>query len=140
MFKLRYLLVTLTVAMVASSAFGQVSLPGGKRKLPDVPDIAALRIERNVDILQVMHCGPSDGSLLPPGIVDTSFCLDGPLGKTGNVTPTVPACRFVVWQRPVAQPCPKCGAPFLTQRGGRGKRFLACWREGCDYRREIEDA
>jgi DNA topoisomerase I len=51
-----------------------------------------------------------------------------------------PTCRFVVWQRPVATPCPKCGAPFVTQRGGRGKRFAACWREGCDYRREIESA
>jgi DNA topoisomerase I len=51
-----------------------------------------------------------------------------------------PTCRFVVWQRPVTSPCPKCGAPFLTQRGGRGKRFVACWREGCDYRREIESA
>jgi DNA topoisomerase-1 len=51
-----------------------------------------------------------------------------------------PTCRFVVWQRPVALPCPKCGASFLTQRGGRGKRWLACWREGCNYRREIESA
>ncbi len=51
-----------------------------------------------------------------------------------------PTCRFVVWQRPVVTPCPKCGAPFLTQRGGRGKRFVACWREGCDYRRETESA
>ena len=51
-----------------------------------------------------------------------------------------PTCRFVVWQRPVATPCPKCGATFLTQRGGRGKRFVACWREGCDYRRETESA
>jgi DNA topoisomerase-1 len=51
-----------------------------------------------------------------------------------------PDCRFVVWQRPVATPCPKCGATFLTQRGGRGKRWLQCWREGCDYRRETESA
>jgi hypothetical protein len=35
---------------------------------------------------------------------------------------------------------PEVRRPFLTQRGGRGKRFLACWREGCDYRREIEGA
>ncbi len=49
-----------------------------------------------------------------------------------------PDCRFVVWQRPVVMPCPKCGATFLTQRGGRGKRWLQCWREGCDYRRETE--
>src|SRR5262245_25399053 len=51
-----------------------------------------------------------------------------------------PDCRFVVWQRPVATPCPKCAMPFLTQRGGRGKRWVACVREGCDYRRDAESA
>jgi DNA topoisomerase I len=51
-----------------------------------------------------------------------------------------PACKFVAWQRPVGSPCPKCGAPFLIARANRGKRFLACWREGCDYRRDAEDA
>jgi len=51
-----------------------------------------------------------------------------------------PDCRFVVWQRPVATPCPKCGMPFLTQRGGRGQRWVACAREGCDYRRDAESA
>jgi DNA topoisomerase-1 len=51
-----------------------------------------------------------------------------------------PTCRFVLWQRPVPVPCPKCGAPFLTQRAARGKRFLVCWREGCDYRRETDEA
>jgi ssDNA-binding Zn-finger/Zn-ribbon topoisomerase 1 len=40
----------------------------------------------------------------------------------------------------VVTPCPKCGAAFLTQRGARGKRWLQCWREGCDYRRETESA
>jgi DNA topoisomerase-1 len=49
-------------------------------------------------------------------------------------------CKFVAWQRPVATQCPKCGMPFLTQRGGRGKRWLACAREGCDYRRDAESA
>jgi DNA topoisomerase I len=51
-----------------------------------------------------------------------------------------PTCKFVVWQRPVVNPCPKCGAPFLVQRGARGKRLLACWREGCGYTREAESA
>ncbi len=50
-----------------------------------------------------------------------------------------PTCTFVVWQRPVASPCPKCGAPFLLARASRGKRFLVCWREGCDYRRDADD-
>ncbi|MGH7268716.1 MAG: type I DNA topoisomerase [Candidatus Rokuibacteriota bacterium] len=51
-----------------------------------------------------------------------------------------PACKFVVWQRPVANPCPKCGAPFLITRAARGKRYLACWRRACDYRREAEES
>jgi DNA topoisomerase-1 len=50
-----------------------------------------------------------------------------------------PTCKFVVWQRPTPSPCPKCGASFLLARGARGKRFLVCWREGCDYRREADD-
>ena len=51
-----------------------------------------------------------------------------------------PTCKFVVWQRPLAVPCPKCAAPFVVVRASRGKRYVACWREGCDYRREAEEA
>ncbi|MBI4637002.1 MAG: type I DNA topoisomerase, partial [Candidatus Rokubacteria bacterium] len=49
-----------------------------------------------------------------------------------------PTCKFVVWQRPVAEPCPKCGASFVTERSVRGRRLLACAREGCDFRREAD--
>ncbi len=50
-----------------------------------------------------------------------------------------PACKFVVWQRPVAQPCPSCGAPFLTERTARGgKTVLQCIREQCGHRQEVE--
>ncbi|MBI3455862.1 MAG: type I DNA topoisomerase [Candidatus Rokubacteria bacterium] len=51
-----------------------------------------------------------------------------------------PTCKFVLWQRPVESSCPKCGARFLVARMSRGKQMLACWREGCDYRRDAEDA
>jgi DNA topoisomerase I len=50
-----------------------------------------------------------------------------------------PNCDFVLWQRPVTEPCPKCAAPFLTERVMRGgRRVQRCWREGCDFRREVE--
>ena len=49
-----------------------------------------------------------------------------------------PDCKFVLWQRPVAEPCPKCAAPFLTERVARGRRTRRCWREGCDFSREAE--
>ena len=49
-----------------------------------------------------------------------------------------PACRFVVWQRPVPEPCPKCGAPFTTERAARGRVLRRCAREACDFEREVE--
>ena len=49
-----------------------------------------------------------------------------------------PECKFVVWQRPVAEPCPKCGAPFVTERTTRGRTIRTCVRDGCDFKREAE--
>ncbi len=50
-----------------------------------------------------------------------------------------PECKFVVWQRPVPEPCPKCGAPFLTERMAKNRKLVrACVREQCDYRVEAE--
>src|SRR3989454_95316 len=49
-----------------------------------------------------------------------------------------PNCTFVVWQRPVMEPCPKCGAPFTTERAARGRVLRRCVREGCDFEREVE--
>jgi DNA topoisomerase-1 len=45
-----------------------------------------------------------------------------------------PNCDFVLWNEPVFTPCPNCGAPFLVQKGSRGKGVtLVCVREGCGY-------
>jgi DNA topoisomerase-1 len=59
-------------------------------------------------------------------------------GKTFFGCSAYPNCDFVLWQRPVVEPCPKCGAPFLTERVARGRRTQRCWREGCDFSREAE--
>jgi DNA topoisomerase-1 len=49
-----------------------------------------------------------------------------------------PTCKFVVWQRPIPEPCPKCEAPFVTERVVRGRQIRRCVREGCDFTREVE--
>ena len=49
-----------------------------------------------------------------------------------------PACTFAIWQRPVTEACPKCGAPFLTERSVRGRVLRRCVREGCDFEQEVE--
>ena len=59
-------------------------------------------------------------------------------GRTFFGCSAYPNCKFVVWQRPVNEPCPKCGAPFVTERVTRGQQIRTCPREGCDYKQEAE--
>src|SRR5439155_27094035 len=76
----KQLFAVMALALVASSAFAQVTLPGNKRgHLPDVPDI--IKTERTIDVLQVTPLPPPVklGEGIPSGITPTSFCLHGPL-------------------------------------------------------------
>jgi DNA topoisomerase I len=59
-------------------------------------------------------------------------------GRTFYGCSAYPTCKFVLWQRPVNEPCPKCGAPFVTTKMTRGRMVLMCVKEGCDFRREAE--
>ena len=59
-------------------------------------------------------------------------------GKTFYACSKYPDCKFVAWARPIALPCPKCGALFLTERVAKGgKRTRACIRGECGYREEV---
>ncbi|QQR75167.1 MAG: type I DNA topoisomerase [Holophagales bacterium] len=52
-----------------------------------------------------------------------------------------PACDFALWDRPVPQPCPRCGAPYLVEKTSKRKGSrLICTREGCGYEEEIAEA
>jgi DNA topoisomerase-1 len=42
-------------------------------------------------------------------------------------------CEFVSWDRPLPQPCPKCGAKFVVQKVSRAGTRIRCISEGCDY-------
>jgi DNA topoisomerase-1 len=60
-------------------------------------------------------------------------------GKLFYACSGYPNCKFVLWQRPIPEPCPKCRAPFVVERMGRNKRLQrTCFREGCDYKAEVE--
>ncbi|MBZ5555833.1 MAG: type I DNA topoisomerase [Acidobacteriia bacterium] len=50
-----------------------------------------------------------------------------------------PDCDFVLWNRPVAETCPKCAAPFLVEKTTKkhGRQIL-CNNEDCDYARSEE--
>jgi DNA topoisomerase-1 len=47
-------------------------------------------------------------------------------------------CDFKLWQKPVPEPCPQCGAKFLLRTGGK-KVVLVCNTKDCGYKRELED-
>jgi DNA topoisomerase I len=52
-----------------------------------------------------------------------------------------PDCKFAVWDKPVAEACPKCGFPItvekITKRAGRVRQ---CHKKDCGYKHKIEDA
>ncbi len=59
-------------------------------------------------------------------------------GRTFYGCSAYPACNFVVWQRPIPEPCPKCGATFTTERIGKGRSVRMCVKEGCDFKQEAD--
>jgi DNA topoisomerase-1 len=44
-----------------------------------------------------------------------------------------PECDFTTPNQPIAEPCPKCGAPFIVEKRGKSGVFRACLREGCNW-------
>ncbi|HEY3358909.1 MAG TPA: type I DNA topoisomerase [Polyangia bacterium] len=48
------------------------------------------------------------------------------------------SCDFVLWDRPVPQPCPQCGAKFLTKKVTRQGTRLRCVTEGCGYSADLD--
>jgi DNA topoisomerase I len=61
-------------------------------------------------------------------------------GKTFFSCNRYPRCRFATWDRPVAEPCPTCSAPFIvektTKRAGTVRR---CLSEGCTYKETVAE-
>ena len=58
-------------------------------------------------------------------------------GKVFYSCTRYPACKFAMWDKPVPQPCPQCGATFLAEKRARGGGSkMACIKKGCGYREE----
>jgi DNA topoisomerase-1 len=60
-------------------------------------------------------------------------------GKTFFGCSNYPDCDFVLWNRPVNEKCPTCGAPYLVEKTTKkhGRQVL-CNNEDCDYARSEE--
>jgi DNA topoisomerase I len=47
-------------------------------------------------------------------------------------------CDFVSWDRPLPQPCPKCGAKFVVQKVSKAGTRIRCLKEDCGYTADAE--
>jgi DNA topoisomerase-1 len=44
-----------------------------------------------------------------------------------------PDCDYTSPNMPIAEPCPKCGAPFIVEKKSKIGLVRACVKEGCDW-------
>jgi DNA topoisomerase-1 len=52
-----------------------------------------------------------------------------------------PDCNYVLWEKPVAEPCPTCKSPLCVEKYTKKLgRHLRCASKECDYVRPVEEA
>jgi len=75
-----------------------------------------------------------------PKCHEGEFVRRGSAGKGGRGRPRIfygcsryPDCDFTTPHMPIAEPCPKCGAPFIVEKRTKIGTVHACLKEGCDW-------
>ena len=75
-----------------------------------------------------------------PKCLEGEFVRRGSAGKGGRGRPRVfygcsryPDCDFTTPHMPLAEPCPKCGAPFIVEKKSKIGTVRSCIKEGCDW-------
>jgi DNA topoisomerase-1 len=51
-----------------------------------------------------------------------------------------PKCDTVYWDKPVAEPCPECNAPFVLEKTTKKGTTRTCVREECGHKEEVPSA
>ena len=61
-------------------------------------------------------------------------------GKVFYGCTNYPKCDAVFWDKPVAEPCPKCSAPFIFEKTTKKEGTIRyCQNEACDYKITVAD-
>jgi len=81
-----------------------------------------------------------------PKCNEGEFVRRGSAGKGGRGRPRVfygcsryPDCDFTTPHMPMAEPCPKCGAPFIVEKKTKIGTVRSCLKEGCDWESVVAD-
>ncbi len=48
-----------------------------------------------------------------------------------------PACKFATWDEPILEACPKCGKNLIFKKTIKGKQYLYCRDENCDFKKDV---
>ena len=82
-----------------------------------------------------------------PKCNEGEFVRRGSAGKGGRGRPRIfygcsryPDCDFTTPHMPLAEPCPKCGAPFIVEKKTKIGQVRSCLKEGCDWESVVPDA
>ena len=82
-----------------------------------------------------------------PKCNEGEFVRRGSAGKGGRGRPRVfygcsryPDCDFTSPHMPIAEPCPKCGAPFIVEKRSKIGTVHSCIKEGCDWEKLVPEA
>jgi len=82
-----------------------------------------------------------------PKCHEGEFVRRGSAGRGGRGRPRVfygcsryPDCDFTTPHMPIAEPCPKCGAPFIIEKKSKIGTVRACLKEGCDWEQLAPEA
>jgi DNA topoisomerase-1 len=81
-----------------------------------------------------------------PKCNEGEFVRRGSAGKGGRGRPRIfygcsryPDCDFTSPHMPIAEPCPKCGAPFIVEKRIKIGTVHSCLKEGCDWEKLVPE-
>jgi DNA topoisomerase-1 len=81
-----------------------------------------------------------------PKCHEGEFVRRGSAGRGGRGRPRIfygcsryPDCDFTTPHMPIAEPCPKCGAPFIVEKRTKTGTVRACLKEGCDWEMAVPE-
>jgi DNA topoisomerase I len=82
-----------------------------------------------------------------PKCKEGEFVRRGSAGKGGRGRPRIfygcsryPDCDFTTPHMPIAEPCPKCGAPFIVEKKSKIGNVRACLKDDCDWEQLVPEA
>ena len=58
-------------------------------------------------------------------------------GKTFYGCNRYPECDFVAWNKPIPEPCPECGNPYLLEKWLKSGPVAQCPNAECKYKRDL---